>query len=316
MKQDKRNQILGVVLLVITALIWGLAFVAQSDAMDHIGPLTMNGTRTLLAALVLLPRCLMSDSCHGRPLNLLGVSTKEEKKHVLLAGLLCGVAITIASTVQQIGIKYTTIGKSGFLTTLYVVFVPILALFLGKRVKWNGWLGVVVAMVGMFLICVHENFTINFGDLLTIISALFFAIHILIVDKYVATVSGVRLSFMQFVVCSITCLIGAFIFETISFSTIWSAMPSILFAGILSAGVGYTLQIIAQKWVAPNIAPLIMCLESVFALLFGSLLRGERMNGVEYIGCALVFIAIVLAQLNFTPKSKRKVVENKEELAE
>ena len=299
MKKSKSYQFLGIFLLIVTSLIWGGAFIAQSDAMDHIGPLTMNGTRTLLAAIFLLPVCLISDAINGKKPSILGTNDPNQKKTILLAGLLCGIAITFASGIQQIGIKYTTVGKAGFLTTLYVVFVPLIELIFGKRIKWNGWIGVVLAMVGMFFICINEDFLIGFGDLLVILSALFFAIHILFVDKYVH-VAGIRLSFLQFVVCGICCLVGAIIFEEISFKAITQALPSILYAGVLSAGVGYTLQIIAQKWVAPNIAPLIMCLESVFALMFGSMLHHERMTVVEYVGCALVFVAIVLAQIDFS----------------
>ena len=309
MEKSKRYQILGIILLVITSLIWGGAFIAQSDAMDHIGPLTMNGSRSLLAAIFLLPVCLISDKIHGKKPTLLGTSEPNQKKTVLLGGLFCGIAITFASGLQQIGIKYTSVGKAGFLTTIYVVFVPLIELLFGKRIKWNGWLGVALAMIGMFCICIYESFSINLGDLLIIISALFFAIHILVVDKYVAT-AGIRLSLLQFIVCGLVCLSCGFIFEEISWQAIVQAMPSILYAGVLSAGVGYTLQIVAQKWVAPNIAPLIMCLESVFALMFGSILHHERMSTVEYIGCALVFVAIVVAQIDFSSFLAKKETDN------
>ena len=311
--KSKRNQILGIILLVITSLIWGGAFVAQNDAMNHIGPLTMNGIRTLLAAIFLFPVCMVSDVIQGKKPSMLGTNDKAHKKTILLGGLLCGIVITLASGIQQIGIKYTSVGKAGFLTTLYVVFVPIIELFLGKRIKWNGWIGVALAMLGMFFICIIETFTIELGDLLIILSAFFFAVHILIVDKYVG-VAGMRLSPLQFLICGVCCLAGALIFEEITWNAILQAMPAILYAGIASAGIGYTLQIIAQKWVAPNIAPLVMCLESVFALLFGSILHHESMTAIEYIGCALVFIAIVVAQIDFSSiKSSKADNQSKED---
>lgn len=309
MEKSKRNMIFGIALLVLTSFIWGTAFVAQSDAMDHIGPLTMNGLRTLLAAIVLFPAMLVSDKIKGKKPSLLGTSNKAERKYVLLAGLFCGLAIAIASTIQQIGIQFTSVGKSGFLTTLYVVFVPVLGLVVGHKVKWNGWVAVVIALLGMFFICIEKGEPLNIGDLLTIISALFFAIQILLVDRYVRDISGIRLSFMQFIVSSTLCLIGAFIFEEIDFQSILNASFSIIYAGVFSAALGYTLQIVAQKWVAPNVAPLIMCLESVFALLAGAILRHEVMKPHVYLGCVFVFIAIVLAQIKFGKAKETKFSE-------
>lgn len=309
MGKSKKNQLFGILLLLLTSLIWGFAFVAQSDAMNYIGPLTMNGTRTLLAALFLLPIFLIGDKVNGTIKYPLGVKDKTSRKHLLVGGLLCGISITIASSVQQIGIQYTTVGKSGFLTTLYVAFVPIISIFLGKKVKWNAWLGVLVSLIGMFFICVHEDLSINIGDILIVISAFFFAVQIIIVDKYITLASGIKLSFLQFVVCSVVCLTGAFIFEQPNITAILNAWLPICFAGILSAGVGYTLQILAQRWVAPTIAPLIMCLESVFALLGGALLKNEVMSKTEYFGCALVFIAIVVAQISLPKTNKKQLVK-------
>ncbi len=306
MAKTNRYSVLGIFLLVITSFIWGTAFVAQSDAMDHIGPFTMNGLRTLIAVIVLFPTALVADKLKNKQPTLFGTTDKKEKKRVLLAGLLCGVFIAIASTVQQFGIAHTSIGKSGFLTTLYVVFVPLIALIFGKRIEWNGWIAVVLALVGMFFICIEKDEPINIGDILTIISALFFAIHIMLVDHFVETIDGIRLSCMQFVVCSVLCLTCAVIFEKIDINAILNASLSIVYAGLFSAGLGYTLQIIGQKWVEPNVAPLIMCLESVFALFSGALLRNEIMKTQVYVGCLLVFVAIVLAQINFKSKKAKK----------
>lgn len=304
MEKEKKLNLIGILLLLLTSIVWGCAFVAQSDAMDYIGPFTMNGLRTIVSAIVLIPVCFISDKLTGKKITLLGTTNKKEKRRVLFVGLLCGLAITIASTVQQFGIKYTSVGKSGFLTTLYVVFVPILALFFGRKIRWNGWVAVVFALLGMFLICIEKGEPLNVGDILVVISAIFFAIQIIIVDKYVNSVDGIRLSCLQFIVCGVVCTTLAFIFEEISIETIIKAAISILYTGVLSGALGYTLQIVAQKWVAPNIAPLIMCLESVFALIAGAIIKHEQMHTQVYIGCALVFVAIVLAQINFSKKNK------------
>ena len=302
----KRKSILGIILLFLTSFIWGTAFIAQSDAMDHIGPFTMNGLRTLLAAIVLFPTALVVDKLQGKQPTLFGVKGKQEIKKTLIAGSICGILIAVASTVQQFGIAYTSIGKSGFLTTLYVVFVPLLALFFGKKIKFNGWIAVVLALVGMFFICIDKSEPINIGDVLTIICAFFFAVHILFVDKFVQDIDGIRLSLMQFSVCAVVCLICAAIFEKNNLEDILNASFSIVYAGIFSAALGYTLQIVAQKWVAPNVAPLVMCMESVIALLAGAIMRNEVMKPHVYIGCILVFIAIVLAQIQFKERKPKR----------
>ncbi|MBE5764210.1 MAG: DMT family transporter [Clostridiales bacterium] len=312
MSHEKRNSVIGIVLLFITAFIWGTSFVAQSDAMDHIGPLTMNGTRSLLAAIFLLPTVFIFDKIKGQKPTLLGVTAKEDKKYSLIAGLMCGILITLASTIQQIGIKDTTVGKAGFLTTLYVVFTPVFALFFGRKVNWNGWVAAGLAVIGMFFICIEKNEPLKLGDLLIIISSIFFGIHMVLVDRYVVRVDAIRLSLMQFLVCSFTCLVGAFIFEEVRLEAILNAAWPIVYAGVFSAGIGYTLQIVAQKWVAPNIAPLIMSLESVFALFAGAILRHEKMRELVYVGCLLVFAGIILAQINF---SKKRVKEKEKQQA-
>ena len=306
MSHEKRNSIIGIVLLFITAFIWGTSFVAQSDAMDHIGPLTMNGVRSLLAAIFLLPTVFIFDKIKGQKPTLLGATSKEDKKYSLIAGLICGVLITIASTIQQIGIKDTTVGKAGFLTTLYVVFTPIFAFFVGRKVNWNGWLAAGLTLVGMFFICIEKNEPLNVADLLIIISSVFFGIHMVLIDRFVVRVDAIRLSLMQFTVCATVCLIGAFIFEEVRMATILDAAWPIIYAGVFSAGIGYTLQIVAQKWVAPNIAPLIMSLESVFALFAGAILKHEKMRGLVYVGCLLVFAGIILAQINFSKKNVKE----------
>ena len=299
--QKEKKSIISSLLLITATAIWGFAFVAQSEAMKHIEPFTMNGLRSLLAAIFLIPVVMVSDTLKGKKITLFGTNEPERRKDLLLGGLLCGIFVTVASSIQQIGIQYTTVGKAGFLTTAYIVFVPVISLILGKKINRNGWVAVVVALVGMFLLCVQTfgSFSVNKGDVLMIISSLFFAIHILVIDKFVSHTDPIRMSCIQFFICAIVCLVCAFIFEQPNLSSIFDAWFAIFFAGVLSAGVGYTLQIVAQKNIPAHITPIIMSLESVFSLIAGVIVLNEKMSWQERIGCILIFIAIIVAQTDF-----------------
>ncbi len=307
----KRDMIFGVILLLITSMIWGTAFVAQSAAMDHIGPLTMNGLRCAFAAVFLFPVMLVFDKIKGKKVSLFGTKDKGEIKTLLTGGVLLGIFVTIASTLQQIGIIETTVGKAGFLTTLYIVIVPFFGLFLKKKVKINGWIAVALALVGMYLLCINETFSINKGDVLIILSAFFFAIHIYIIDKYSPISDGIRLSLIQFIICSVTCLVFAFIFENPEWESIKSAFFSIFYAGVFSAGIGYTLQIIGQKTVPAHIAPLIMSIEAVFSVIAGAIFLKEVMTSKEIFGCIIIFVAVIIAQLTFETHAPNSKSENK-----
>lgn len=300
MKEGNKT-LISTLLLVIATAIWGFAFVAQSEAMNHIGPYTMNGFRALLAAVFLVPAAAVNDKIKGKHITLFGTDDKQKKKDLLLGGLLCGVFVTLASTVQQIGIQYTSVGKAGFLTSSYIVFVPIFSLLLGKKINWNGWLGVGLALVGMFLLCSKDfgAMEVNVGDIMMIASALFFSIHILVIDKFASRTDPIRMSCIQFAVCAVVCITLAFIFETPRTEDILNAWFSVFFAGVLSAGVGYTLQIVAQKHIPSHVTPLIMSLESVFSLIAGAIVLHEHMNWQESIGCVIIFAAILLAQIDF-----------------
>lgn len=304
---DKRRtyKILGMGMLVAATMIWGCAFVAQKDAMKDIGPLTMNGMRSVVAALFLYPFALLVDRLRKKKFTLLGAADKKGKRDMLFGGLYCGLLLTAASTAQQYGIKYTSVGKSGFLTTLYIAMVPLFGLFVKKRVNWNGWVAAFLALSGTFLMCYNPSEKgINAGDLMVIVSAVFFAVHILFIDKYTKITDGIRLSCFQFAVCGTLCLIAAFIFERPSASGIINAWFPIFFVGVMSSGVGYTLQVLAQKWVEPHITPLFMSLESLFCLLAGAIFLGEKFNMREYAGSFVLFTAIILAQITF--KRRRK----------
>ena len=281
----------GNLLLLLTAMIWGSAFVAQRVGMDSVGPFTFNGVRSLLSAAVLLPVIWLREKKRPRK------ESPTEKRTLLLGGLLCGVCLCAGSTLQQFGLVYTTAGKAGFITALYVVLVPVASLFLGKRARAATWIGVALAAAGLYLLCVSGSLSMNRGDLLTMLCAVCFCAHILVIDRISPHVDGVKLSCVQFFVSGTIALICGVCTEKIEWQALVDCAVPILYAGVLSGGVGYTLQIVAQKDTDPTLASMIMCLESVFSVVFGALLLGERMSGREIAGCALMFAAIVLAQL-------------------
>lgn len=309
-KNGSNEKKLGIMAFLFTSCIWGFAFVAQKSAMDHIGPLTMNGLRSLLGAIFLVPVILIADLIKGKKPSLLGVKGKAESKFLIKGGILCGIFMTAASTLQQIGVQNTTIGKAGFLSVLYIVIVPVITLCFGKKIGWNCWSGVGIALVGMFLLCFNladlGDFSVNKGDLIVISCSIFFAIHILVIDKYSPYTDSLRLSFMQFVVCAVVCLTLAFIFENPQWDGIKAAWFSLFYAGVVSCGVGYTLQVVGQKYVPAHIAPMLMALECVFSLLADWIFFKQVMNAQEYIGCFLLFVAIILAQTDFS-KFKKSV---------
>lgn len=286
-KQFKAN-----CMLILTAMIWGAAFVAQSVGMDYVGPFTFLMARSFLGGLVLLP--VLAWMNRGKPAS---AKKPASRRDYVLAGFLCGTALFAGSAFQQLGLLYTSAGKSGFITALYVVLVPVCSLFLGKRVGLNMWISVVIAAVSLYLLCINESFTIGPGELLTLICALCFTGHILIIDHFSGRVDGVKLSCIQFFVCAAWAAVFMAFREQPTLSAIAQCWLPIGYAGVLSCGVGYTLQILGQRNTRPTVASLLMSLESVFAVLFGALLLHERLSPKEYLGCALMFGAVVLAQL-------------------
>lgn len=283
------NQLRGSLLLLLTSMIWGAAFVAQSAGMDYIGPFTFNGLRMLMGAAVLLPFLLKRRT---------GAHTNaSERKMLLRGGILCGVALFVGSTLQQIGIVDTTAGKAGFITAMYVVLVPVMGVFVGHKQPWLVWLGVALSAVGMYFLCVHESLSLNRGDLMVLAGAVGFSFHILLIDRYSAHVDGVKLSCLQFFVAGVLGLVFMFLFETPQISQIFAAWLPLLYAGVFSCGVAYTLQILGQRDTDPTIASMILCLEAVFSVVFSWFLLGERLSAREIFGCMLIFAAILLAQL-------------------
>ena len=283
------NQLRGSLLLLLTSMIWGAAFVAQSAGMDYIGPFTFNGLRMLMGAAVLLPFLLKRRT---------GAHTNaSERKMLLRGGILCGVALFVGSTLQQIGIVDTTAGKAGFITAMYVVLVPVMGVFVGHKQPWLVWLGVALSAVGMYFLCVHESLSLNRGDLMVLAGAVGFSFHILLIDRYSAHVDGVKLSCLQFFVAGVLGLVFMFLLETPQISQIFAAWLPLLYAGVFSCGVAYTLQILGQRDTDPTIASMILCLEAVFSVVFSWFLLGERLSAREIFGCVLIFAAILLAQL-------------------
>ena len=308
------NKTKNTFLLLLTAFIWGVAFVAQSVGMDYVGPLTFNAARFIIGAVFLIPCIAFLDTLkkkeaaasNGLPDNsekLLTASEPENKKTLLLGGLCCGIAIAVASTLQQYGISMTTVGKAGFITALYIVIVPILGIFLKKKPRLIIWLSVVLALAGLYFLCMTDSLSFSKGDTMVLLCALAFSIHILIIDYFSPKVDGVRMSCIQFFIASILCGIPALILEHPRFSSLTAAWAPILYAGILSCGVAYTLQIVAQKNYDPTIASLILSLESVFSVLAGWVILHQSLSPREIFGCVLVFIAIILVQLPERKKS-------------
>lgn len=293
-------------LLLLTAFIWGVAFVAQSVGMDYVGPLTFNAVRFIIGAIFLIPCIAFLDKLKEKENQAAGkniTAAPQNKKVLITGGICCGIAIAAASTLQQYGIAYTTVGKAGFITALYIVIVPILGIFLKKKPRLIIWLSVLLALVGLYFLCMTDSLSFSKGDTLVLLCAFVFSLHIMIIDHFSPMVDGVRMSCIQFAVAGILCGIPALIFEHPTFSSLIAAWAPVLYAGILSCGVAYTLQIVAQKNYDPTVASLLLSLESVFSVLAGWVILHQSLSPREIFGCVLVFIAIILVQLP-APKTK------------
>lgn len=295
-------------LLALTAFIWGSAFVAQSVGMDYLGPFTFNSIRCLMGGIVLIPVILLFNRRDGKMTGGQAggspAARSEEKKTLILGGICCGLALAVGSSLQQIGLVYTTAGKAGFITALYIVIVPLMGIFLRKRIGIKVWIGVALAVVGMYFLCITEGFSIAKGDFFVLLCAIAFSVHILVIDYFAPKVDGVALSCIQFFVCGIVCAVPMLVLEHPQISQILAAWMPLVYAGVLSCGVAYTLQVVAQKNADPAVASLILSLESVFSVLAGWVILGERLSARELFGCVLVFAAVILAQL----PEKRKAV--------
>lgn len=303
----------GNIMLVLTALIWGSSFVAQKSGMDFVGPLTFSGIRTLIGGIVLLPSIKILDRFRSGRTESGEIEFQEKssdeiikQKHTLLkGGILCGVILMVAGNLQQIGLIYTSAGKAGFITALYVIIVPFLGLFLKKKIRPIIWVCVIASAAGLYMLCIPSGGGfghLNRGDILIFFCAILFAAHIMVIDHFSPKVDGVRLSCIQFFVAGILSLMFIWADPLLGFAlptlqTLASSWLPILYAGVLSCGVAYTFQIIAQADADPTVASMILCLESVFAVITGMLFLGETMSPKEITGCIIMFAAILTAQL-------------------
>ena len=293
--EHNRTQMRGAALLLLTALIWGMAFVAQSVGMDYLGPCAFNGVRSFIGGVALLP--VIAFSKHLRKDAPEEAKPAGEKVRLWLWGSACGLLLGTASLLQQAGMLTASPGKAGFLTALYIVIVPVLGIFLGRRPGLKVWAGVVLALLGAYLLSVKGSAGIAAGDLLVIGSAVVFSLHILVIDSAPDVLDGIQLSCIQFFVAGILSMGLALLFEQFTLQQVLAAWVPLLYTGVISSGVGYTLQILGQRTVNPTVASLILSLESVFAALAGWVLLGQPLSLREVAGCVLVFAAVVLAQL-------------------
>lgn len=308
-------------ILLLTAVIWGSGFVAQSVGMDYIGPFTFTAIRNFLGAAVLLPLVLwkrtgriQSEEKAASAKDTYSSDRKGQNihnitKNTLTGGIFCGIFLCIASNFQQFGILYTTVGKAGFITALYVVFVPVLGLFLNRRATAYIWISVILSVIGLYLLCMKGGaLTLQLGDLLELVCALMFSVHIMVIDHFTEQADSVAMSAVQFFVCGILSMICMLLFEAPDMGHILAAWKPILYAGVLASGAGYTLQVVGQQGVNPTVASLILCMESVVSALAGWLFLGQALAPRELAGCVLMFLAIVLAQLP-VPEPKGKGIE-------
>lgn len=293
-------------LLLLAAFIWGSSFVAQSVGMDSMQPFTFNGIRTLIGGFVLIPCIFVLDKLKSPKER--AEAAQMDKKTLLIGGVSCGVVLCAASNLQQIGMQYTSVGKSGFLTALYIVIVPVLGLLFKRRCGLQTWLGVGLALVGFYLLCMSGGFVLERGDVYLLVGAVLFSVHILVIDHFSPLVDGVKMSCIQFLTSgTISCVI-MLLTEQPTLSGIWVGIVPLLYAGVLSCGVAYTLQIVGQKNYNPTIATLLLSLESVFSVLTGWVVLHERLTERELLGCVLIFAAVILAQVPLERRKERSAV--------
>ena len=311
----KTHKIRDTIFLFLTAMIWGAAFVAQSVSMDYIGPFTFICLRSVIGGLFLIPVIMVIDNIRKKRRSesvktasdnginsFQKMQAEEEKlswknKRLLESGIVCGIFLFLANCFQQTGIQYTTVGKAGFITTLYIIIVPFMGLFLKKKIGINIWISAVIAAVGMYFLCITESFSIGAGDRLVLMCSVVFSVHILVIDHFSPKADGVVISCVQFFTAGVIASVLMLLFEHPSVSAVIAAAAPILYAGVMSCGIGYTLQVVAQNGVDPTVASLLLSLESVFSVLAGWMLLGQKLSGRELFGCVLVFAAVLLVQI-------------------
>ncbi len=277
-------------LMLITAMIWGTAFVAQRIGMDNIGPFLFTGLRFALGALALLPLVIYQGGTAARHEPFL-------QRGLILGGLSMGLALTLGINLQQVGLLFTSVTNSGFITGLYVIVVPLLGLAIGHKTGLGTWLGALLAVAGMALLSIGEDFTVASGDWIQLAGAFVWGVHVLLVSFFVSRHDAIRLAFLQFATCAVVSLLLALIFEDINPASIWLAGPALIYGGLFAVAVGYTLQVVAQKHAIASHAAIILSLEAVFAAIAGALFLEESLTLRGYMGCVLMFIGMLAAQL-------------------
>ncbi|MDO5539241.1 MAG: DMT family transporter [Eubacteriales bacterium] len=301
----RQSQMRNSLILLLTATIWGVAFVAQSVGMDYVGPFTFNCVRSLIGGLVLLPCMAVLDKINPpqKKADETEAEKRAQRKILFTGGICCGLALCAASSFQQIGIMYTTVGKAGFITAFYIIIVPVLGLLFGRKCGINVWIGVVLALAGLYFLCITESLSVGKGDILVFICAIIFSIHIMVIDHFSPLADGVKLSCIQFFVSGIICAVPMLLIEKPQIAQLLQAWQPILYAGVMSCGVAYTLQIVGQKGMNPTVASLILSLESVISVIAGAIILHQILSARELLGCVLMFAAILLAQL---PQPRKK----------
>lgn len=290
------KQLKGSLQLTLTALIWGIAFVAQSVGMDYVGPYTFNCVRYYIGAIVLIPVVIIIKKIDANS-KAANNSSSNVLRPTIKGGIICGILLSVATLLQQFGIMYSSVGKAGFITALYIIIVPFLSIFLKKKLHANAWISACIACVGFYIMSISGKPSIEGGDIYLLACAFMFSLQIMVVDHYVENANPVLMSLIQFATCATVCGIGMLAFEAPQLSNILAAYVPILYTGVLSSGVAYTLQIVGQRNVEATLASLIMSLESVFAALAGWFILKVALESKEIIGCVLVFIAIIIAQI-------------------
>jgi len=290
------------VVLLLAAAIWGFAFVAQRVGMEYVGPFTFNGVRFALGALSLVPLILFyKQRADEKELK------KQDLKKVVGVGMLAGMVLFLGASLQQMGLVYTTAGKAAFITCLYIVFVPVVGIFLKQYISMMTWLGSIIAIGGLYLLCVKDSLFISYGEVLELIGALFWTFHILLIDRFSCQVDVLKLSFFQFVTCSMLSLLTAFCIETVSLEHIRQALVPILYGGIFSVGIAYTLQVVGQKYAQPSHVAIILSMETVFAAIGGWLILDEKLGLQELVGCAIMLAGMLLSQLQTQQQPQENV---------
>ena len=295
MKEIKNNAVKGELILLLVAVLWGSCFIFQKKGMDYIGPYTLGAFRFIIGGLVLLPVIIAFSKSNKKIMD--AETVKYKRDTLWKGGILCGVTLFIAASLQQIGLVYTTAGKAAFLTSMEIVLVEIIGIMIAKRLYLNSVLGVTLAMAGMYLLCIRTGFSMQFGDTLELIGALFWGIQILLVDKYAKLADSIKLSFIQFIVAGCLSVVCMILFEKPDITNIYACSIPILYTAIIEVAICYTLQIIGQKFVSPVIAAVILSLESVFAAIFGAIILSEILTVREISGMIIMLIAVIIIKI-------------------